>query len=191
MKKLVLLLLALTMFNCSEEEGLEDLVRRGAASVDVYGHSYNVSTVHNGYGESEKFCGNDSRSAINRTVIDINETPIAYCLTIYHDEDEATFLENAKTGTYTFASSEDTEPSYDYKNFCNFDIIASMDTPDEIWKEHRGENTILSIEKVWEDAAKTEVAYSIKGEFNSEHTSIHGNVAHASGSYTVSIYLNK
>lgn len=191
MKKLVLLLLTLTMFNCSEED-LEDLARSGTASVDVYGYSYNVSTVHNGFGVSDKFCGSDSRFAINRTVIDINEAPIAYYLTIYHDEDEATFLENAKTGTYTFASSEDSEPSYDYKSFCNFDTYASMNTPSAyIWKEHRGENTILSIKKVWEDGAKTEVAYSIKGEFNTEHTSIHGDVAHANGSYTVIIHLNK
>ena len=46
MKKLVLLVSALTMFNCSEEE--VELARRNIAFIDLYGYSYNVSVTHNG-----------------------------------------------------------------------------------------------------------------------------------------------
>lgn len=46
MKKLVLLVSAFTIFNCSEEE--VELAQRNIAFIDLYGYFYNVSVTHNG-----------------------------------------------------------------------------------------------------------------------------------------------
>ena len=62
MKKLVLLVSAFTIFNCSEEE--VELAQRNIAFIDLYGYFYNVSITHNGYSEFDEFCGSNTCSGI-------------------------------------------------------------------------------------------------------------------------------